>query len=57
VHKGKTNAQKEDAIIEGGSEIIRGEFEQSKAISFTSRDSSRLNNFFELVLLGLFIYG
>jgi hypothetical protein len=26
-------------------------------VSFTTRDSSRLNNFFELIMLGLFIYG
>lgn len=26
-------------------------------ISFIAKDSSRLNNFFELIMLGLFIYG
>lgn len=55
--KDKKDEQKEDAIIEGSSEVIRGEFERSKSVSFTTRDSSRLNNFFELIMLGLFIYG
>lgn len=31
--------------------------EKSANISFIARDSNRLNNFFELILLGLFIYG
>lgn len=47
----------ENAIIEGSSDVIRGEIEKSQNISFVARDSSRLNNFFELILLGLFIYG
>lgn len=53
----KEDAEVENAIIEGSSEVIRGEFEKSKNISFVSKDSSRLNNFFELIMLGLFIYG
>jgi hypothetical protein len=31
--------------------------EKSQHMSFISKDSNRLNNFFELMMLGLFIYG
>jgi hypothetical protein len=47
----------ENAIIEGASEIIRGQIEKAQNVSFVAKDSSRLNNFFELIMLGLFIYG
>jgi hypothetical protein len=55
--KNKGKVLVEDAIIEGSSEVIRGEIEKTTSISFAAKDSSRLNNFFELVMLGLFIYG
>lgn len=37
--------------------MIRGELEVAKSLSFTIKDSNRLNSFFELIMLGLFIYG
>lgn len=57
MHKKKKNELTENAIIEGSSEIIRGEIEKGRNVSFVAKDSNRLNNFFELIMLGLFIYG
>lgn len=56
LHK-KKEALTENAIIEGSSEIIRGEIEKGQNVSFVAKDSNRLNSFFELIMLGLFIYG
>ena len=57
LHNKKKGELKENAIIEGSAEIIRGEIEKGQNISFVATDSNRLNNFFELIMLGLFIYG
>lgn len=57
-HKSKDEKkEQENALIEGASETIRGELEVGQLFSFTVKDSNRLNNFFELIMLGLFIYG
>ena len=44
-------------MIEGSSETIRGELEKDKNVTFIVKDSNRLNNLLELIMLGLFIYG
>jgi len=55
-HK-KKEAEKEDSIIEGSTEVIRGELEDCQKMRFVTKDSSRLSNFFEIIMLGLFIKG
>ena len=43
---------KENGVIEGSSERIRGEVEKEQNITLTVKDSNRLNNLIELLLLG-----
>jgi hypothetical protein len=55
--KKEPKGEEENAIIEGSSEIIKGEIESSKRVTFITKDSDRLTNFFEIIMLGLFIHG
>lgn len=48
---------KENGVIEGSSERIRGQVEKEQSITLTVKDSNRLNNLMELLLMGFFIYG
>jgi hypothetical protein len=44
-------------MIEGSSELVKGELEKSKNLEFRTQDSSRFTKFTELLMLGFWMRG
>ena len=45
------------AVIEGSNEVVMGDVEQVKNLSIVARNHDPLSNFFDLLMLGLYIIG
>jgi hypothetical protein len=45
------------AVIEGSNEVVMGDVEQVKNLSIVARNHDHLSNFFDLLMLGLYIIG